>query len=358
MSTLKNNPTSTTIEALTTLWQRVLQLPSVGTEDNFFDLGGDSATALELFNAIAQTFNQELPPVMIYQAPTIAALASLLEEGRASKFPPVVLLKQGNQAPPVFLTHGLGGTIIDFYQVVRHMATPHPIYGMQAKGVDKVDTPFDRIEDMAQYYLDALREVQPSGPYLLAGFSLGGLVTLEMAQRLSAHGEKVALLALLDAYPHVSQMSGGQRVRFAWQRGWRQIGRFSGLPIRKALSVMTHAFNRDSAGSGDPYLAPVEASLSPSMRRMRESAFVALKRYEPRPYSGKIRFVKAQTATRFPDNPAAVWAKWAGKVEVEAVPGDHLGIMTTHAAELGSVLARYVNEASGQGTASRNGEHP
>jgi thioesterase domain-containing protein/acyl carrier protein len=319
MAALNLKPKSSTIEVLAPIWQQVLQLSEVGIDDNFFDLGGDSSSALELFNAIARACGRELPPVMIYQAPTLAALASLIEQRDHPGFPPLVLLKPGSEGPPVFITHGLGGTVIDFYQVLRHIQTPHPIHGMQVRGIDAASAPFDRIEDMAQYYLDAVEELLPQGPYLLIGYSLGGLVTLEMAHRLSAKGKKVALLALLDTYPHVSHLSALQRTQLAWQRMRRYV----------------------SKGSTPPAIP-----LSPTMQRVRDCAYVALQRYRPRFYGGKIRFVKAEISTDFPQDPAAVWSKFAPAIEVETVPGDHLEIMTTHFRKLASVLSRYIEEAS------------
>ncbi|MGA9542483.1 MAG: phosphopantetheine-binding protein, partial [Candidatus Sulfotelmatobacter sp.] len=92
---MKPEATSSMVEALTPIWQRVLQLESVGVDDNFFDLGGDSSLALQLFNEIAQVCDRELPPVTIYQAPTIAALAALLEQPTTPRFPTLVLLKPG-----------------------------------------------------------------------------------------------------------------------------------------------------------------------------------------------------------------------------------------------------------------------
>jgi thioesterase domain-containing protein/acyl carrier protein len=348
MSTLEPKPTAAMIDVLTPIWQRVLQLPSIGVEDNFFDLGGESSSALELFNAIAQTCGRELPPVMIYQAPTIAALASLLEEPRTSRFPARVLLKSGAESPPVFITHGLGGTVIDFYQVVRHIQTAHPIHGMQARGIDGVEAPFDRIEDMAQYYLDAVKELQPHGPYLLIGYSLGGLVTLEMAQRLRASGEKVALLALLDAYPHIRNLPPGQRTQLALQRMRRHASNLLKLPVREAISQIGRPSERQPLISAAPYQPPAGVSLTPAMQHVRNCAYRALKRYRHRYYGGKIRFVKAEIITDFPRDPVAVWTEYAGKLEVDSVPGDHLGIMTTHAQELASVLTRYIREATGE----------
>src|SRR6202167_6638663 len=106
------------VEVLAPIWQRVLQLQSVGVNDDFFDLGGDSSLALQLFNEIAQVCDREIPPVTIYQAPTIAALAALLEQPVPPRFPALVLLKAGAKKPPVFLAHGLGGSVLDFFQLV------------------------------------------------------------------------------------------------------------------------------------------------------------------------------------------------------------------------------------------------
>ncbi len=150
------------IEVLTSIWQRVLQISSVDVHDDFFDLGGDSSLALQLFNEIAQACNRELPPVTIYQARTISALAALLEQPAAPRFPALVLLREGVKSPPIFLAHGLGGSAMDFFQPARHIQSDHPIYGLQAKGSDGLEDPLDRVENMAEFWLEAIREVQPA----------------------------------------------------------------------------------------------------------------------------------------------------------------------------------------------------
>ena len=314
------------IEVLTPIWQRVLQLPSIGITDNFFDLGGDSSLALQLFNEIAQVCDRELPPVAIYQAPTISALAALLEQPTTPRFPTLVLLKPGAGNPPVFIAHGLGGSVMDFFQPVRHIATDHPIYGMQARGSDGLDEPLERVEDMAEFYLGAIKKLQPHGPYLLVGYSLGGLVVLEMAQRLLANGQEVALLAMLDAYPHIRYLSLRQRVRLIahqGRRGLRSLGNLSGSA---------------------PYQPPAGVSLTSAMQRVRDSAYLALTRYRPRFYPGKIKFVRAEISSAFPDDAAAVWAPLAEEFEVDTVPGDHLGMIATHYESLASLLSRYLYE--------------
>jgi pimeloyl-ACP methyl ester carboxylesterase len=324
---VKAETTSSMIEVLAPIWQRVLQLSSVQVDDDFFDLGGDSSLALQLFNELAQACGRELPPVTIYQARTIAALAALLDQTTTPRFPALILLKPGADKTPVFLAHGLGGSVIDFFQLVRCIESDHPIYGLQTKGIDGLDEPPERIEDMADFYLHALKEVQPCGPYILIGYSLGGLVALEMAQRLTANGEKIALLCMIDAYPYMRYLPLRQKIRLAV----RQAGR--GL----------HIFGNSSEDL--IYQPPPGIILTPAMKRVRERAYVALTRYRPRFYRGKIKFVRAAVLTGFPADAEAVWRPLAERVEVETVPGDHLGMIATHYDALALVLSRYLKEA-------------
>jgi thioesterase domain-containing protein len=349
---VEHKPTSM-IDALTPIWQRVLQQSSIGIEDNFFDLGGDSLLAAALFTEIAQVCGRDLPPVMIYQAPTIATLAVVLEKPTIPQFPPLVRLKAGTKEPPVFIAHGMGGNVMDFYQLVRHIVSPHAIHGMQAKGVDGVDKPFERIEDMAQFFLDAITELQPHGPYLLVGYSLGGLVALELAHRLSENGEEVALLAMLESYPHRRYLSVRQRVRLFTRMARHHAAALLQLPIREVLSYLMNPaerllyVSRDASG-GVHNQPPIEAPFAAATERMRDSAYLALTRYRPRFYRGKIKFVRAEITLRFPDDPTAVWGKLADQLDVETVPGDHHGIITTHYESLAPVLSRYIREAVSQ----------
>ncbi len=321
-------PTSTMVEVLVPIWQSVLQLSSVGIDDNFFDLGGDSALALELFHEVALACGRELPPVVIYHAPTISALAALLDQPNTSPIPPLVQMREG-AGTPVFIAHGLGGSAMDFFQIVKHIRTANAIYGLQAKGIDGLEAPLDRIEDRARYALDAVRELQPREPYILIGFSLGGLLTLEMAQQLVAQGERVELLAMLDSYPYISYLPLGQKIRLAARLAYRWS-----------------ASRLQWVGVSAPYRTMIDSQSSPILQRFRDSDREALQRYRPRYYPGKINFVRAAIPTDFPANPAAVWSHLAREFNVETVPGDHLGIMTTHFEELASAISRYLAKTS------------
>lgn len=350
---MKQKRARASIEILTSIWEQVLDRPTVDAEGDFFSLGGNPYLASKLFRKIAEVFGKELSPVTIYQARTIMALAALLEHPTPPKFPPIALLKEGTEKPPVFVAHGLGGTILEFFELVGQIRTSHPIYGLQARGTDGVGEPFERIEDMAQYHLEAIKGLQPCGPYLLVGYSLGGLVTLEIAQRLVEQGEKVALLAMLDAYPHKHFLSLEQRMRLFTGRVERFGLKVIQWPIREAHSYISRRSGRGKNLSrneveSEEHSIRIRPSYVPALQRVQDCAYLALTCYQPCFYRGKIKFVRAEISTEFPDDPAAVWSRLSDKVEVETVPGDHLSMLTVYFESLASVITRYLREAISQ----------
>jgi thioesterase domain-containing protein len=340
---------SKSIEALTPIWERVLQRSPISAEDNFFDLGGDPSLAGRLLAEIEQKCGRELPRFIIYHAPTLSALGTLLEQPALPRFPALIPLNSSAGWPPVFIAPGMGGNPLDYFPLVRHIRSQHPIFALQARGLDGREEPFARIEDMAQYYLDAIKPLQPHGPYLLVGNSLGGLVALEMAQRLTANGEKVALMAMLESYPHFRFLSFGQRLRLLIRLAKYHASTALRLPIREAFSYVVRRVKRrlyipgDDSGGSPP---PDGVSLSPATQCLRDCDHLALTRYRPRFYDGRIKFVRSAVNVHFPDDPAAVWASLIRDLDVETVPGDHHGIITTHFESLAAVLSRYLTEAS------------
>jgi acetoacetyl-CoA synthetase len=326
-----NTSSASTIEVLTQIWERLLLQSSVGPNDNFFDLGGDSALAVQLFTAIADACGQQLPPVMIYHVPTIAAQAALLEQRSSSELSPLISLKSGS-GTPVFIASGLGGGPAEFFQLVKYIYSPNPIFGLQPKGIEGFEEPCERIEEMAEFYLQAIHRIQPQGPYILAGYSLGGLVALEMARNLRAQGQKIPLLIMLDSYPDIKFLPPTQRARLWLQRTKKQVARL-GRPTRTDLPL-----------GGLPSRDAI-STFAPAFERVRDSAYLALKRYAPGSYSGKVKFVRAAEVSDFPADPVAVWSSFIGKIDVETVPGDHLGMLTTHYEKLGAVLDHYLADA-------------
>jgi amino acid adenylation domain-containing protein len=197
----------TPLEAqLADIWMRVLNLARVGIRDNFFDLGGNSLLAIQMFAQIEAQLQQRLPLAILFKAPTIAQLAMVVQEqSYAQAWSPLVEIQTGGSKPPLFCMHGGGFNVLIYRNLARHLGPDYPVYGLQAQGLNGDPTqPIpdirDRLEDLAADYIQEIRRVQPHGPYFLVGLSAGGNIAFEMAQQLQAAGEEIALLGMFDSY--------------------------------------------------------------------------------------------------------------------------------------------------------------
>ena len=347
---VSHKPSATTIETLTAIWQGVLPVASIGLDDHFFSLGGSLRSADTLFAEIGREFGRELPSATIYHAPTIAGLAFLLEQPILPRFSPLVQVKTGSDNPPILIVHGLAGTV-PFFELAEHIRTANPVYGFQAKGVDGMEPPLESIEAMAALYLDSIKNLQPHGPYILVGYSFGGLVALEIAQRLTERGENIALLVLVDAYPDPRYLSPGQRLRLFARRAKRFVFE-SNNRMTRALAFIAPGLDRRlrpaiPAGR-DPGSGAARLSFAHTTLHVKDKAYVALARYRPRFYPGKIKFLKSESDSYFHADPVPVWKNLAADIDFEVVPGGHLDLVTTDFESLAVVLTRYLKEALGR----------
>jgi len=264
-------------------------------------------------------------------SPTVESLTALFRPGEP--IPPLVLLKAGSKSPPIFMTHGIGDTVLGLFSLSNHVRSEHRIYGLQARGCDGLEGPLDRIEDMADFHLAAVRETQPHGPYILIGYSFGGLIALEMARRLSRDREKIALLAMLDSYPDRRQIALGQQARLVFR-----------------LAMTRASWFRRRRGSEN--LSQVDQSLARAFQRVKDSQYHALRNYRPQFYDGKINFVRAEISSFFPANAAAVWSHLAREFEIENLPCSHLELLTSQAERLAAFLSRLLNALPSEGALS------
>nr|AYN44243.1 nonribosomal peptide synthetase [Cloning vector H69C977B_s05]AYN44279.1 nonribosomal peptide synthetase [Cloning vector H69C977B_s11]AYN44303.1 nonribosomal peptide synthetase [Cloning vector H69C977B_s15] len=196
---------------LVRLFEEILGVRSVGIHDSFFELGGHSLLALKLKLVVEQRLKRPLPLVSLFRNPSPAQLAELLRSGTSAVSPLVPLTPSarallasepagsGARRPPtLFLVPGGGSTPFYLLSLARHLEG-YAVFGLQPRGLDGEAPPFEKLEDMAAWYADALLSVQPEGPYFVGGHSMGGQIAYEIAQQLQARGHEIGVVALLDA---------------------------------------------------------------------------------------------------------------------------------------------------------------
>ena len=338
------SPTGTrTIEDVTggllEIWRELLGVTDIGPSDNFFDLGGHSLLATRLAAAIEQRFSADIPLSALFTHGTITAQASLIVEVTPDDdWSPIVPIQPRGSEPPLFFVHGIGGEVISFQALARHLGDDIPFYGLEA---DRRPGEHDdwTVERVAAAYVEAITRLVPDGPYRLGGYSAGGVIAFEMAQQLRRAGCAVSSLVMLDAPVNVKPQKPVTPLVVArlvrnganWlidddflRSGWvTQRTR-----LRHRLRVLLP--RRAAAPDGGPDASDIRdrmglwgipARMSPFIERMARMR----RAYRAEPYAGAITVITARTHSLFFVTGRDLgWAPLAGKgVITRIVPGAH-----------------------------------
>jgi amino acid adenylation domain-containing protein len=309
---------------LVQIWETVLGVRPIGVRHNFFELGGHSLVAVRLMNRVEQAFGKKLPIATLLQAPTVEQLAAILrQEGWEPSSSCLVPIQTGGSKAPFFCVHGANGAVVRFYDLARYLGSDQPFYGLQARGLDERNPCDTQTEVMASRYIKEIRSVQPEGPYLLGGYSMGGAVAFEMAQQLTAQGQERAVVVLFDtlcAPPQGTAVSPG---------------------VASASSVFAELF-RIPAREWLPYLwriatAPIRsidrwlhvARLPRTVKKVRKACLQAEKDYTRRPYAGRvILFRSSHKPLGQVSDPRAGWSTYARPgLETYEIKGNHENIL-------------------------------
>ncbi|EFC80332.1 alpha/beta fold hydrolase [Parafrankia sp. EUN1f] len=332
--------------ALRDLFAQTLKIDDIGVDDDFVELGGDSLLAQHLLSEIAARLGVTLPTSVLAEAPTIATLAVRVAAAHRGipNHPTCVPLNAEGSGAPLFCVAGAGGLAINFVAFARSLGPDLRVYGLQAQGLERRALPDWSIERHARRHLAMLRVLQPTGPYHIAGFSFGGLVALEMAQLLSAAGEQVALLALLDSRlpPSARSVAGetgtGSGAGAGSHAGWQvtSLRRWASRPVLPSGSKVRKAARLPLTGIVRyPGLSHFDAFF--------DQARIVSRSYRVRPYPGRTVVYLAE------DNADPAREGWTrhltGDVTVVSVPGEHHSMLNEpHVAVLAADLRARIDE--------------
>jgi thioesterase domain-containing protein len=266
---------------------------------------------------------------VLVENPTIHRLAAYLRQTPEGKWPAVVPIQSGNHQPPLFVAHGIGGSVLSFVDFAAEMGREHTVYGLQLPGF--IDPDHAGLRTLATNFLKQVRALQPHGPYHLAGHSSGGVIVFEMACQLAEQGETVGLLALLDCDPNIGKLvhrpfQDWKSFKAALRRAYAELTEsgfsfaerldrrleYQKMKIRTWLAAQSPRSGRARPGAGvEGYLA------------------LALREYELRSYSGDAILFQAQDEPGLDADPTSVWeGKILGECATCLIPGTHLTMLS------------------------------
>jgi amino acid adenylation domain-containing protein len=299
-------PRTDTEKALAEIWAKLLKVDRIGIHDDFFDLGGHSLMAMKAVSQIGEMFEVNLPLAVLLEAPTIAELAKKLGTGedKSHSWSSLVPIRSGGSKKPLFLVHGAEGNILLYREVTQYLGPDQPVYGLQSQGLNGDGRFLTTVEDMASHYIKEVLEAQPHGPYFLGGYCLGGTVAFEMAHQLTALGEKVEAVIMLDTCnfasvpdTRVSRLASLHFLQNLWfhaanilslgakdrKRFLKQKIDIESLRLRIRLRALYDAVK---------HLGSAEKRASFPHLMAREVNHDAMHRYDPRHYDGRVVVIR------------------------------------------------------------------
>ncbi|HYU30619.1 MAG TPA: amino acid adenylation domain-containing protein, partial [Thermoanaerobaculia bacterium] len=332
--------------ALAEIWEEVLGVRPVGVRDDFFALGGHSLLAVQVTSQIRKRLGRSVPLATLLRHSTVERLAAVLRDGSAPLRRTALVELAAGSGRPLFLVHPVGGEVLSNVHLARRLA--RPVYGLQ---VPDEEEPRRTVEEMAAAYVHALREIQPSGPYTLGGWSMGGVVAFEMARQLESRGEAVDAVVLIDSFaPGATGLSepltGGALVAaFALDLAGLLGIEIGGLPPELLTLEEDEALRRIAALAESSGLLPPGLDAADLTRRFATFAanHQALGRYTGGPGASRLILLRAaaRPAGMPPIDPDHGWGAFAAKpVEVHELPGDHYTLLREPVvADLAALLA-------------------
>ncbi|MEE9372230.1 MAG: condensation domain-containing protein [Saprospiraceae bacterium] len=319
-------PPSTAIEIrLVRIWEALLGKSKIGTNDDFFDLGGNSLLAVQMFSQIENQLGYNLSPASLLQYPTIDGLSSLIRDDVIIKsWSSLVPIRTSGNKAPLFCLHARGAHVFFYSVLARHLGDEQPVYALQPRGLDGKEPLYKSIEEMASHYLDEIRTVQEHGPYAFIATCFSSEVGLEMAQQLQRHGESVSLLAMVDTPPPLPNIKPTsfdfikRIVRLFRYRSFGEVSRILLNRMYKSEQIKTYQ--------------DVEKNLFKSeqlanLEKIQYDLQMLYHKYQSQPYQGKITFIrsKEQSKASWMDFHVNQWKSLAlGGLTIIDIPGFHL----------------------------------
>jgi thioesterase domain-containing protein len=327
---------ATSRDVVAEIWARLLGHKARNDSARLIDLSVGAGRVYRLLTEIEQETGVALPITVVFQAPTLKDLSEVVRQRAWPRFEPQVLVKSGKiDTPSLMIFPGLGGSVFQLLDLARLIVHPGATYIMQQQGLSGDALPHTTIEAMAHFQLAAIKAVQPTGPYYLLGYSLGGIVALEVARLLSARGEDVAFLGMIEPGLPETLWPASVRVGFLLNRvkhHWQMVraqattadavGYIAGH-MRPLVGRLCRLLGID-AGGWSPYTVD---GLPNALAALRDANIQAGYAYKLRPFRGAVKFLRSEHGDPLSCDPMKVWPRYLSHLTVWTMPGGHETIL-------------------------------
>jgi amino acid adenylation domain-containing protein len=338
-------PNSTTQYRLVQIWEELLNVHPIGIKDNFFYLGGHSLLAARLMDKIEQSFGKKISPATLFVGPTIEHLTDVLQaESNSSRVPLVGIQTNGSKQPFFYLPGTWNSGASYCFSIARQLGPDQPFYILEPSYSDGPPQVPPTYESMATAQLEAIRTVQPQGPYRLGGFCNGGLGAYEMARQLLAQGEQVDLLVMIDpASPPsshklirrlITRVGNVLGTSQTWQAEW----------FLRLRHVYKHILRQRNAKTLEEFTAvdPSIYTLFPTAEAIWKDN-IAISNWITAGYGYDSYPGKATVLLAAAESLGPAWQQKVAKekgIEVRVIPGTHISCRTDHVLALAEELKR------------------
>lgn len=322
-------PQTGTERAVAGIWAAVLRVPGIGREDNFFDLGGTSLAAMEMFVRLEKALGLDLPLSLLYQAPTVGELARYIDEKTLRGITPskaganneqwttLVPMQKGAGLTPLLFVHAVGGNVLNYRPILGYLEPERPVWGIQSAALDGATNIASSIESMARGYVDAvINQMNPSS-VILAGGSMGGAIAVQMAHEFVRHGITVKLVAMFDTFaPALIDQALDEEYRF---QGLGALGK----QVLKSLSSRARYYGKSLAVT---YFRRIRKPIPMSLRpfNIENHNKRIYREFCPKAYHGPVLLVRKPVSDEGAyRSPSLGWGGLLPELRCAYVQGEH-----------------------------------